>query len=68
VFELSIGDVISGLARPLAAEIDKSPFFHSRRKSLNCKSRTVHNRPKTFIGHKQETVVALSAGDVTSGF
>jgi hypothetical protein len=33
VVELSIGDVTSGLARPLAAEIDKSPLFDSRRKS-----------------------------------
>jgi hypothetical protein len=33
VVELSKGIVISGLARPLAAEIDKSPFFDSRRKS-----------------------------------
>jgi hypothetical protein len=33
VVELSIGDVTSGLARPLAAEIDKSPLFESGRKS-----------------------------------
>jgi hypothetical protein len=31
--EFSIGDVISGLARPLAVEIDESPFFDARRKS-----------------------------------
>jgi hypothetical protein len=31
--ELSIDDVTSGLTRPLAAEIDKSPLFDCRLKS-----------------------------------
>jgi hypothetical protein len=42
VVELSIGDVTSGLARLLAAKIDKSPFFDSRRIShITCERYTI---------------------------
>jgi hypothetical protein len=41
VVELSIGDVTSGLARPQAAEIDKSPLFDCRRKSAVTRERYI---------------------------
>jgi hypothetical protein len=42
VVELWVGDVTSGLARLLAAEIDKLPFFDCRRKSyITCERYTI---------------------------
>jgi hypothetical protein len=66
VVELSIGDVTSGLARLLAAEIDKSPFFDCRRIShITCERYTID--AKHVLNTIRKTVVALSFGDVTSG-
>jgi hypothetical protein len=61
VVELSLGDVTSGLARLLAAEIEKPPLCDPRKIShLTCERYT--------IDAEHETVVALSFGDVSSGF
>jgi hypothetical protein len=45
VVELSVGDVTSGLARLLAAEIEKSPYFDYRRISqVICERYTIDLR------------------------
>jgi hypothetical protein len=58
----STGDGVSGLGRPLAAEIDKSPLFDCRKKSLITRERYTLD-PK----HVLNTMVSLSFDDVTSG-
>jgi hypothetical protein len=72
VVELSNGDVTSGLARPLAAEIDKSPFFDCRRKSHITRERYTID-PKHVLNTNRKPwslyhlVTSLPVSDAPSG-
>jgi hypothetical protein len=65
VVELSIDDVTSGLARPLAAEIAKSPLFDSRRKPHITRERLTIDR-KHVLNADRKSMVTQSSDDFTS--
>jgi hypothetical protein len=52
VLELSIGDFTSVLARPVAAEIDKSPLFDNRKSRVTRELHTINPKHVLDINRK----------------
>jgi hypothetical protein len=69
VIELSIGDVISGIARLLAAEIDKPPLLTNEKPHITCERYAIDSKLVLNTNRKPwslcHLVMSLPVSDVT---
>jgi hypothetical protein len=60
---LSTGDVISGLGRPLATEIEKPPLSTNEKAHIACERYAIDSK---LVLNTNRKLVTLSTGDITS--